>query len=165
MRKSLCVIMALVLALCLSPVAMAEDYTATAKGFGGDVTVTLTIEDGKLTAVKAEGPDETEGIGSKALEELPEAMVARNSVEVDTVASATVTSTAVLTAAADALAQAGVTLEPVEVEEEAKEPAKPTFENPDVIVTGAGMAKGHTPPKCSPVKRSSSSADIILAFW
>ena len=53
MRKSLCVIMALVLALCLSPVAMAEDYTATAKGFGGDVTVTLTIEDGKLTAVKA----------------------------------------------------------------------------------------------------------------
>ena len=32
MRKSLCVIMALVLALCLSPVAMAEDYTATAKG-------------------------------------------------------------------------------------------------------------------------------------
>ena len=106
--------MALVLALCLSPVAMAEDYTATAKGFGGDVTVTLTIEDGKLTAVKAEGPDETEGIGSKALEELPEAMVARNSVEVDTVASATVTSTAVLTAAADALAQAGVTLEPVE---------------------------------------------------
>ena len=74
---------------------MAEDYTATAKGFGGDVTVTLTIEDGKLTAVKAEGPDETEGIGSKALEELPEAMVARNSVEVDTVASATVTSTAV----------------------------------------------------------------------
>ena len=65
MRKSLCVIMALVLALCLSPVAMAEDYTATAKGFGGDVTVTLTIEDGKLTAVKAEGPDETEGIGSK----------------------------------------------------------------------------------------------------
>lgn len=140
MRKSLCVIMALVLALCLSPVAMAEDYTATAKGFGGDVTVTLTIEDGKLTAVKAEGPDETEGIGSKALEELPEAMVARNSVEVDTVASATVTSTAVLTAAADALAQAGVTLEPVEVEEEAKEPAKPTFENPDVIVIGAGFS-------------------------
>ena len=31
--------------------------------------------------------------------------------------------------------------------------------------TGAGMAKGHTPPKRSPVKRSSSSADIILAFW
>lgn len=60
--------------------------------------------------------------------------------EVDTVASATVTSTAVLTAAADALAQAGVTLEPVEVEEEAKEPAKPTFENPDVIVIGAGFS-------------------------
>lgn len=38
------------------------------------------------------------------------------------------------------LRQAGVTLEPVEVEEEAKEPAKPTFENPDVIVIGAGFS-------------------------
>ena len=139
MRKSLCVIMALVLALCLSPVAMAEDYTATAKGFGGDVTVTLTIEDGKLTAVKAEGPDETEGIGSKALEELPEAMVARNSVEVDTVASATVTSTAVLTAAADALAQAGADIEALKAVQEKDEIAGETTErHVQALVIGAG---------------------------
>ena len=48
-----------------APAEVSGDFTGTAKGFGGDVTVTLTIEDGKLTAVKAEGPDETEGISNK----------------------------------------------------------------------------------------------------
>lgn len=140
MKRFLGVVLALMLALGLSPAAMAEDYTATAKGFGGDVTVTLTIEDGVLKNVKAEGASETDGIGTKALEQLPAAMVAQNRVDVDTVSTATVTSTAVLTAAADALAQAGVTLTPVEVAPEAPEAVKPTFENPDVLVIGAGFS-------------------------
>lgn len=139
-RKSLGILLALVLALSLGTAALAEEYTASAKGFGGDVTVTLTLEDGKLTAVHAEGPDETEGVGTMALEQLPAAMVAQNSVAVDAVASATVTSTAVLTAAADALGQAGVTLEPVEAAPAQAEAAQPAFENPDVIVIGAGFS-------------------------
>ena len=87
MKKLFSVLTALVLVLGLCTTALAQDYTATAKGFGGDVTVTLTIEDGKLVAVKAEGASETDGIGTMALAQMPEAMVARNSVEVDTVAS------------------------------------------------------------------------------
>ena len=140
MKKGLSVLVALVLAMAMGTCALAEDYTATAKGFGGDVTVTLTIEDGKLTAVTAEGLNETDGIGSKAIEQLPATMVAKNSVEVDAYASATVTSNAVLTAAAEALAQSGVTLVPVETVEEAPQCAKPVFENPDVIVVGAGFS-------------------------
>jgi fumarate reductase flavoprotein subunit len=35
------------------------DFTGTAKGFGGDVTVTLTLTDGKITGCTAEGADET----------------------------------------------------------------------------------------------------------
>ena len=35
------------------------DFTGTAKGMGGDVTVTLTLEDGKITGCTAEGKDET----------------------------------------------------------------------------------------------------------
>lgn len=140
-KKTLSMLLALVMTLCLGVTAFAEDYTATAKGFGGDVTVTLTIEDGKLTNVQAEGPDETAGIGSMAIEQLPGAMVERNSVEVDAVASATVTSTAVLAAAADALGQSGVTLEAAQQAAPAeKESVKPAFENPDVIVIGAGFS-------------------------
>ena len=34
------------------------DFTGTAKGFGGDVTVTLTLTDGKITGCTAEGADD-----------------------------------------------------------------------------------------------------------
>lgn len=91
-------------------------FTATARGMGGDVTVTLTIEGDTLTDVVVEGPGETEGIGTRALESMPADMLARNTVEVDGVSGATVTSGAILQAAADALAQSGVTLAAVEAE-------------------------------------------------
>lgn len=91
-------------------------YTAAAKGLGGDVTVTLTIQNGALADVVAEGPNETPGVGTRALEALPPDMLAHNTVEVHTVSGATVTSDAILQAAADALAQSGVTLAPVQVE-------------------------------------------------
>ena len=48
---------------------MSGDFTGTAKGMGGDVTVTLTLEDGKITDCIAEGKDETPGIGTLALEQ------------------------------------------------------------------------------------------------
>ena len=35
--------------------------TATAKGFGGDVTVKATIDNGTITALTVETPDETAG--------------------------------------------------------------------------------------------------------
>jgi len=113
MKAGKIISLAIVLALCLTmmvPAALAETYEATAQGFGGEVKVTLTIENGALTAVTAEGASETTGIGSRAIELLPGTMLATNSVEVDGVAGATVTSTAVLEAAKAALAASGVTL-------------------------------------------------------
>ena len=80
------------------------EFSASAKGFGGDVSVTLTLRDGKLAEVKAEGKSETPGIGSRALELMPAAMVAANSIGVDTVSGATFTSKAILEAAEAALA-------------------------------------------------------------
>ena len=140
-QKALC----LMLVLCLTLVAgaaLAQDYTATEKGFGGDVTVTLTIENNEIVAAKAEGASETDGVGSKAIENLPAAMVEQNSVKVDTVASATITSNAVLAAAEKALAEAGLKPEDLAGKEVTKEVqlAEPTFENPDVIVVGAGSS-------------------------
>lgn len=89
---------------------MSGTFSATAKGFGGDVTVTLTLTDGVLTDVAAEGPDETPDVGGRALSLMPESMVAAGTVEVDGVSGATVTSDAILAAAKDALTQSGATL-------------------------------------------------------
>ena len=93
-----------------------EQFTATANGFGGNVSVALTIEDGVITDVTAEGPDETQGIGSRAIEALPEMIKSANSVDVDKISGATITSTAVLSAAKDALEQSGAVLTEIEVE-------------------------------------------------
>ncbi len=90
--------------------AVSGTFSATAKGFGGDVTVTLTLTDGVLTDVAAEGPDETPDVGGRALSLMPESMVAAGTVEVDGVSGATVTSDAILAAAKDALTQSGATL-------------------------------------------------------
>ena len=50
-----------------STAASAESLTGTAKGFGGDVTATLTVEDGAITACTLTGDDETPEIGGAAL--------------------------------------------------------------------------------------------------
>ena len=82
-------------------------YTASGKGIGGDVPVTVTVEGGKITAVEVGDNSETQGIGSKAIEQLPDAIVAANGTDgVDAVAGATVTSKAIFSAVNDALANA-----------------------------------------------------------
>ena len=84
--------------------------TATVMGFGGDITVSVKLEDGVITAVEMEGPGETAGIGSKILEEWPRVFVENNGI-VDTYTGATfagVTRAAVIEAMRAALTNAGV---------------------------------------------------------
>jgi fumarate reductase flavoprotein subunit len=81
--------------------------SASAQGFGGQVTVTVTMENGKITKVEAEGPGETAGIGSRAITMLPESMVAANSADVDALSGASVTSQALKAAAKEAIEKIG----------------------------------------------------------
>ena len=82
-------------------------YEASGSGIGGDVPVTVTIAGGKVSSVEIGENSETDGIGSKAIEQLPDEIVAANGTTgVDSVSGATVTSTAIFTAVEDCLAQA-----------------------------------------------------------
>ena len=98
-------LLALVLCIMMLPVAFAQADTLTGKanGFMGPVTVTVTVEDGKITAVTIDSHNETNGIGTMAVEQLPAAIVAANSADVDVVANATVTSKAIIAAVKNAL--------------------------------------------------------------
>ena len=79
-------------------------YEGTGKGMGGDVPVTVTVEGGVITAVEVGDNSETQGIGSKAVEQLPAEIVAANGTEgVDGVSGASVTSKAIFTAVEEAL--------------------------------------------------------------
>ncbi|WP_294520355.1 FAD-dependent oxidoreductase [uncultured Pseudoflavonifractor sp.] len=81
-------------------------YEATAKGYGGDVTVTMTFDANSITNVEIVGDSETAGVGSNAVEQMPQQILDAQSSEVDGVSGATFTSTAVRTAAANCIAQA-----------------------------------------------------------
>ena len=89
MKKILAALLALVMCLGLASTGMAETFSATQQGFGGAVTVTLTVEDGVIKEAVIDAPNET----------LAKAMVEQNTVKVDAVAGATITSEAVLAAA------------------------------------------------------------------
>ncbi|MDO4493064.1 MAG: FAD-binding protein [Clostridia bacterium] len=90
----------------------AGTYSANAKGFAGDVTVTVTADANGITDVTVTGANETPALGGAAMPQLAEAIKAAQSADVETVTGATVTSTAVKNAAAEAIALAkGETIE------------------------------------------------------
>ncbi|MDF2820888.1 MAG: flavocytochrome c [Clostridiales bacterium] len=118
----------------------AGTYEGTAKGYGGDIIATVILSNEKIKEVKVVGDKETEGIGSVAIDILPEQIVEKQSVKVDAVASATVTSNAIIEAVTKALESAGVDVEslvPIQTENIDKE--EKTV-NVDVVIVGAGGA-------------------------
>lgn len=119
-------------------------FTGEATGQGGPsnpVKVTITLENSVITDFQAEGPGETDGIGSKAIDSMPGAIVASNSLDVDTVSGATVTSNAILEAAKAALDAAGLKPEDLAKKEGgAAAAAEDITKDVDVVVVGAGGA-------------------------
>ena len=59
----LLVVMMMVTGMTAASAMTAGTYTASAKGFGGDVTVTVEVSDSAIVSVTAEGAAETAGIG------------------------------------------------------------------------------------------------------
>lgn len=93
------------------PSGVSGTFTGQAVGHGGEgspVTVTLTLENSKIVDFVAEGPGETDGIGSVAIEKFPEQIIAGNTLEIDAIAGASETSGAIIEAATAALAEAGL---------------------------------------------------------
>ncbi len=124
-----------------SSAGVSGEFTGTAKGMGGDVTVTLTLEDSKITGCTAEGADETQGIGTLALDQLPGAIAESGSIAVDGVAGATITSDAIKEAAAAALTAAGLNADDYKTAvENGGETAEDSTVDADVVIVGAGGA-------------------------
>ena len=119
---------------CLA--AEGETFTGTAKGFGGDVSVSITLADGTLTGAEITGEQETPNVGGEAMKVMQESMVSNQTVNVDAVSGATFTSNAVLEAVGAAVAEAGLTMEdfPVIEKAEGQELEKET----DLLILGGG---------------------------
>ena len=123
-----------------SDAGVSGDFTGTAKGFGGDVSVTLTLTDGAITGCTAEGKEETQGVGSEAIAKMPGAIAENGSIAVDGVSGATITSTAIKEAAAAALTAAGLNPDDYKTAVEKDASAEDSTVDADVVVVGAGGA-------------------------
>ncbi len=144
-------LISLVLALCLLATVLAVPamaagftagtYTASAKGMNGDVTVEVVFEADKIVSVAVTAHNETPGLSDPAVANVPAAIVEQQSLAVDTVAGATITSNAILAAVTECVKQAGgdpAALTGVAATEEVVKEAKEM--TADVVVVGAGMA-------------------------
>lgn len=84
----------------------AGTYSASEQGFGGAVSVTVTVSESEITDVAIEGDGETPAVGGAAMDTLRQAILDAQSAEIDAVSGATITSDAVKKAAASAIEQA-----------------------------------------------------------
>lgn len=82
-------------------------YTAAAQGRNGKITVDVTIESDRITAVDVVEHSETAIISEPAFERVPKNIVEYQSLHMDAITGATFTRNAIISATADAIKQAG----------------------------------------------------------
>ena len=127
----------------------------TAKGHNGDLKAVVTFDGDKISKIDLEH-EETEGLGDKAADSLVEKIVANNSVNVDTVSGATVTSVAVIDAVKAAIEKSGRDVKAFETEADAKK-GETIEKETDVVVIGGGGAGF-----AAAVSAKEAGADVIL---
>lgn len=105
MRKAiiLCLCLMMTAALMTGCTASAEQYTGEAQGYGGPLRVTVSMSGTDIIDVRVTSHSETEGVGTRAIEALPARIAEMDSVQVDSISGATVTSEAIKAAVSQAI--------------------------------------------------------------
>lgn len=116
-------------------------FTGKAAGFHGDIVVEITVDGDTITDLQVTEHSETENIGEAALPILAQQALENQTINVDTVAGATVTSDGFRAALEDAVKNAGLDVDKMSQavassEDEKEEVAIDT----DIVVVGAGGA-------------------------
>lgn len=118
----------------------AGTYTSTVRGRNADIVVEVTFEDERIAAVNVLSHEETAGIGDIPIERIPTQVVEYQSLKVDTVTAATITSEAIIQAIKDCVEKAGgdvAALLAVNIQKQAGELITKTA---DVLILGGGGA-------------------------
>lgn len=117
----------------------AGTYASTVKGHNGDLKAEVELSDTSIVSVKVSEHAETPGLGDVAIERIISEISEGQTLAVDVVAGATVTSNAVLTAVEDCIKQAGGDVEALKAKESSsKDDDKEIELTTDIVVVGAG---------------------------
>lgn len=146
----------------------AGTYTETVKGMRDGLTVEVKLSKNKIESVTVKTHSETPGISDAAISAVPDAIVKQQSLTVDTVSGATMTSKGILAAVEKAISEAGGN--PADFKNAKKmasamktknydsKPPKKWDETHDIIVVGggfAGLAAAHS-------AKTNGAKDVVL---
>lgn len=133
-------------------------YQGTGDGKNGPIEVSVDIKGGKIVKVDVVKSGETAGISDAAMAEVPKAIVEFDSVNVNAVTGATLTSAGIMNAVSDALQKAGADLTKYQTKQPKPKPTgKETKLSCDILVVGGG-GSGMT----AAVRSSQTSKNVIL---
>ena len=117
----------------------AGTYTATAKGHNDDVKVEVVFDANSIVSVKVLEHKESPGISDAPIDRIPSQISEKQTLAIDTVAGATFTSEAILTAVEDCVKQAGGDVDKLKSAVSTDEGKKDEIEmTTDVVVIGGG---------------------------
>lgn len=136
----------------------AGTYTGKAKGMNGDVTVSVVFTEHAIAEIEIVNHSETKGVSDPAFAKIPAAVIENQSLGVDVIAGATLTSNAILAAVADCVTQAGGDAEALKNRPAGpKAPGETVRKSADVVVVGGGGAG-----LSAAVAAAQSGASVIL---
>lgn len=134
-------------------------YQGTAAGMRGDLTVSVTVDETSLLSVEVIETVDTAVISDAAIDVLPARIVEQQSVQVDNVSGATMTSLGIKNAVANAIEQAGGDLANFKKKSETASKTEGEAQSYDVVVVGAGMSGMSAAIE---VARSSGASVLVL---
>lgn len=121
------------------------------------MTVEVTVSDSAIESITVKDHLETQGIADLPLEQIPADIIEYQSLGVDTISGATLTSYGVINAVADALEQSGVDTAVLKQVEVKKEAAAVEDMATQVVVAGGGIGG-----LMAAVTAAHEGADVVL---
>ena len=140
MKKLVALLLAVMMLASCAFAMTAGTYEGEAQGVMGLIKVSVVVNENTIESVTILEQNETPSIAAPALEQIPAAIVANQSLVVDTVAGATKTCNAIIAAVEAALVAAGADVEAFKVVAEGYDPVETIEYTTDVVVIGAGGA-------------------------
>lgn len=155
MKKLLSVALCLVIALTTfsalgetSPTFNAGTYTTTAYGMGGAYTLSMTFSENEILSIDASDNHETLMVGTEAIRILSERIIENQSLDLDAVSSATVSSYSFIRAVEDCVRQSGTDVDTLKAKTITVDTYDDEPHDADVIVIGGGLAGLSTAANC-----------------
>ncbi len=144
MKKIICLVTmaSLLLAGCSTTNGGAKTTQGAGHGYGGEIKVELSTEDGKITGINVVSNHETSVVYDRALPILTERIIEAQSPVVDSVSGATFTSFGVKAAVAEAMKEAGMGEYKISFDTKGPEVEKKDLEEvkTQLVVVGGGPA-------------------------